>query len=76
MSKSNSEYQFIVLNPHDISEEKARKIYWIANYLVSENFPLEHLTALEHITGLFNDCKESEIEIFEFSKALYEKYAG
>lgn len=57
-------------------QAKANKLKWIVDYLVEENFSLEHLDAIMHIVGLFNDCKESEIEIFEFEKKLYQKYAG
>lgn len=50
-------------------------IKWIINYVIEENFSEKHLIALMHITGLFNDCAESEAEIFAFAEALYEKYA-
>lgn len=58
------------------NQEKAKRLEWIVSYLVEEDFPLEHLDAIIHIIGLFNDCKESEAEIFEFEKELYAKYVG
>lgn len=57
------------------NQEKAKRLEWIVDYLVEENFSLQHLDAIVHIVGLFNDCKESEAEIFKFAKELYEKYA-
>ena len=55
-------------------KEKNEYLEWIVNYIVEENFPKEHLIAIRHIVGLFNDCKESEREIFDFSKKLCAKY--
>lgn len=59
-----------------MSEEQSKKVRWLVNYLIEENFPRRHLGALCHIVGLFNDCEESESEIFEFAKRLYMKYAA
>ena len=38
-------------------------------YLVLEGFH-----AISIIVGLFNDCEESEAEIFEFAEYLYKRY--
>jgi hypothetical protein len=54
--------------------QKAKLVEWIVNYLVEENFPYEHLEAISEIIGLFNYCKESEKEVFEFSKKLSAEY--
>lgn len=54
---------------------KQKLLDWIKNYLVEEDFPAEYLNALTKIIVLFNDCKESEREIFEFAEKLYKKYA-
>lgn len=59
-----------------INHDKAEQLGWIVHYLVQEDFPLVHLKALTKIVGLFNDCRESEAEIFEFAINLYQKYAG
>lgn len=56
--------------------EKQKHLDWINRYLVEENFPAEHLIAISHIVGLFNDSTEAEAEIFNFSKRLYAKYAA
>ena len=56
--------------------EKQEKLEWIVNYLVEENFPPEHLNAISKIVGLFNDCEDSETEIFKFVDRLYKKYVG
>ena len=56
--------------------EKAKQLEWMVHCLTKEDFSLKHLVALTHIVGLFNDCKESETEIFEFADKLYKKYAG
>lgn len=56
--------------------ERNKTLEWIINCLIEEDFKKEHLTALSHIVGLFNDCRESEAEIFEFANKLYQKYAA
>ncbi len=56
--------------------KKAKTLEWINYYLVEEGFPHEHLEALAHIVGLFNDCEESEKEIFDFAHYVYKKYAA
>ena len=58
-----------------ITKDKNPEIFWIVKYLISEDFPKKHLDALCKIVGLFNDCEESEKEIFEFVGKLYKKYA-
>ena len=55
--------------------EKQKLLMWIENYVIEEDFPWEYLDALHKIVGLFNDCTESEDEIFEFAKNLFQKYA-
>jgi len=55
--------------------KKQKRLKWIVNYLVEEDFPYEHLDAIIKIVGLFNDCEESETEIFEFVSELYKKYS-
>jgi len=55
--------------------EKQKRLEWIVNYLVEENFLPEHLDAIIKIIGLFNDCEESETEIFEFVDKLETKYS-
>jgi len=57
-------------------QRRQRKLIWIINYLVEEDFPSEHLDAISHIIGLFNEDKESERRIFEFANKLYKKYVG
>ena len=57
-----------------VTRNKNPEIFWIVKYLISEGFPKEHLNALCKIVGLFNDCEESEREIFEFTDQLYKKY--
>ena len=54
--------------------QKAKALKWIVSYLAEETFPIEQLNAIAQIIGQFNDCKEAETEIFEFSKKIYEKY--
>ena len=46
------------------------------DYLVKQDFSAKHLRALQYIVGLFDNCEESEKEIFEFVDRLYEKYAS
>ena len=56
-------------------QEKQKVLMWIENYLLEEDFPLEHLDALSKIVALFNDCEESESDIFDFVINLFQKYA-
>jgi len=49
---------------------------WIQMYVKEEGFSERHFQAIEHIVGLFNDCQESEEEIFGFADELFQKYAG
>ena len=56
--------------------KKAKTLDWIVDCLVREDFSHKHLEALAHIVGLFNDCKESETEIFYFAHHIYKKYVG
>ena len=59
------------------TEEKiAPRLEWLTHYVTEEDFPVEHLDALCHIVGLFNDCKEAEAEVFAFAAKLWAKYAG
>lgn len=53
----------------------AEKLAWILDFVIEEGFSADHLDAICHIIGLFNDCEESEKAIFAFSECLYEKYA-
>jgi hypothetical protein len=57
-------------------ESVNRQIKWMINYLIEEGFSGRHLEALCWIVGLFNECEESEREIFEFAAQLYNKYAA
>ena len=50
------------------------QLAWIISYIEEEGFPREHLEALCHIVGLFNECEESEKEIFDFAHYLRKKY--
>jgi len=50
------------------------QLAWIISYIEEEGFPKEHLEALCHIVGLFNECEESEKEIFDFAHYLRKKY--
>lgn len=59
-----------------MSDERDRRLIWIIRYVIEENFSIKHLDAIASIVGLFNDCKESEREIFEFANRIHEKYAG
>ena len=56
--------------------DRERQLAWMVRYITEEDFPKKHIEALCHIVGLFNDCKESEEEIFNFAHHLFEKYAG
>lgn len=71
---------FLITAPVDLvnftNRDKAGQLGWIVHYLVQEDFPLVHLKALAKIISLFNECRESEAEIFQFAVNLYQKYAG
>lgn len=54
--------------------QKAKVLRWIISYLAEETFSIKHLNAIAQIIGQFNDCKEAETEIFEFSEQIYKKY--
>lgn len=56
--------------------DRARILHWIVDYLVQDDFPLTYLNALMKIVSLFNECEESEAEIFEFAAQLYHKYSA
>lgn len=58
-----------------MNEQAINKLLWIIRYLLEEDFSAGHLDALATIVGLFNDCQESEKEIFEFADRLHHKYA-
>lgn len=49
-------------------------IAWMTNYMLEEEFPIEHAIALSRIVGLVNECEDSEKDILEFSANLYRKY--
>jgi len=51
------------------------QLAWMINYIEEERFPKECLEALCIIVGLFNECKESEKEIFDFAYHLRKRYA-
>ncbi len=51
-------------------ETKRELIGWINEYIISEQFPLEHLEALKHIICMFNDSEESEKKIFKFADEI------
>jgi hypothetical protein len=59
------------------SDDKSKdcQIRWMVDYITEESFSAKHLEALCWIVGLFNECKESEKEIFDFAQRLYDKYA-
>lgn len=48
----------------------------IACTLTDENFPVEHLRALNTIVGLFNKSKGSEAAVFEFATRLKNRHWG
>ena len=56
--------------------EEQKLVDWMVMYLIEESFSKRHLNALVKIIGLFNECEESETEIFEFSQKLFERYAA
>lgn len=56
--------------------DRARMLHWIVYYLVQDDFPLTYLNALVKIICLFNECEESEAEIFDFAARLYHKYSA
>lgn len=56
-------------------QDKQKHLDWMINYLVEEDFSEQHLAALDHIVGLFNECEESEKEVFDFAYNLHKKYA-
>jgi len=46
------------------------------HYVLDEGFSERHVKVLVKIVGLFNDCEDSEREVFEFVDRLYDKYVG
>ena len=54
--------------------DKAAGLEWIVKYIKDEDFPPEHIRALQRIIMMFNQCLESEKKVFAFSRELYEKY--
>ena len=55
-------------------KDKNEQLQWIVNYLVDEDFSHKHLATIKNIVGLFNYCTESEKEIYDFEKKIYDKY--
>lgn len=56
-------------------DDKQKILDEIVDYIIGEDFPIEHLRALKRIVTLFNWSSESELEIFEFAKKIHERYS-
>lgn len=65
------------LEEHWVGREyihQAKQLAWMVNCIAREGFGEKYLDALVKIVGLFNDCEDSEREIFEFADKFYERY--
>lgn len=62
--------------PLGFGDSRDSMLDWLNRYVVNEDYSHEHLDAIMHIVGLFNDCEDAEQEVFEFAEKLYKRYAA